>query len=239
MRLGALLAFGLSLSACNDGRDDAQPSANGVTSKEEPQRATQQANPGAVDCARASGQAQQLVCSDAQLSAIAREADRLYRLVNAQPDPDPSDRLIDNQRMWAGARDNCWKDDDLRQCVVNSYAGRIAGLRMQLARRDEDKGISSGPVSFRCGEALGTIEATFIQGAPGVVHLQLFGAVAPRTRPLAGITFFQVESASGAKYEGQVEGEAWSFWYKGREATLSRRGRDTACVAEVVSDQVP
>lgn len=233
MRLVTLLGMGLILAGCGQRSDQAQPAGKRGTMEEransEPQ---EQTNPGAINCARASGQAQQLVCTDAQLSAIAREADRLYRLIQAQPDQNASEPLIDNQRGWATYRDNCWKSDELRQCVVNSYVARIASFRSQLASRNEEAGISSGPVNFLCEDAKRELVATFVRNNPGFLYLNSHGPNRIRSFPISGLTLAGVESATGAKYEGRIDGDAWFFWTNGSEATLTGGGVERRCVEE-------
>lgn len=169
------------------------------------------------DCARADGQAQQLICSDVELAAIDRELDRLDRLVGTGA------AEAEARRGWIEARDDCWKADDLRQCVVEAYARRIHELRLRYPQPPgSGGGLSVGPVAFACGGD--TVAATFVNSDPGLVHL---------AGPDRALTLPQARSASGARYAARVDGEAWEFWNKGNEATLTRPdGTVLACSAE-------
>lgn len=205
-----ILCTALALAAC--GRAD--PAADG----DEPAAdAPATAEPGTTargpsfDCARASGQAQQLICSDAELAVIDREADRLARLVESDP------AAAQSQAEWAKARDDCWKSDELRQCVVDSYAARIHALRRAGATTG-GAGVSAGPAVFDCGRLAAAVEATFVNTDPGLVHL---------VWPGTALTLHGAPAASGTRYAGRVDGKAWEFWTKGDEATLVRPGGET------------
>ena len=69
------------------------------------------------NCDAARGQAQELVCADANLAAMDREAARLGA----------SDAA--GQAVWASERDACGKADELRLCVMANAALRIHHLR--------------------------------------------------------------------------------------------------------------
>ena len=211
-----ILLAALALAACERGSpgNDAGPA-------DSPESNAAVAGDGlsgpSFDCARAQGQAQQLICSDAELAAIDRELDRLQRLAASDlAAAEPTD-------AWIKTRDECWKSDELRQCVVDSYARRIHQLRSAsaAARAEGGDSRSAGPVAFDCGRE--PLAATFVNTDPGLVHL----AWSSRALTLA-----HAPSASGARYAGRVDGESWEFWTKGNEATLIRPGGEAiTCTA--------
>lgn len=223
-----MLLAALALAACERGspgnREEPAPDAAGNGDS----AASDSAGP-SFDCARARGQVQQLICSNADLAAIDREADRLFRLAGGDPRVDPSIqwRLADGQQAWAASRDDCWKSDELEQCVRDSYARRIADLRsVSEAARGSQGGISIGPVAFECHGWDGRLLATFVNSEPGLAYLDWLGLPAGSGPSFGrdGLTLAQAASASGARYAGRVDGEAWELWTKGNEATITRPG---------------
>ena len=177
------------------------------------------------DCDRAEGQAQQLVCNVASLAQMDVEMSRLYSLAEATNDigKDRLNELKAMQRGWIKGRDDCWKSDDLRQCVVEAYVSRIHELREGYAnaRSDDSAGISSGPVAFVCEGIEAGISGVFVDGDPGAVSLKW------RDTSLA---LERVESNSGAKYSGKNFEGAWTFWSKGRESILTHPAKgDLSC----------
>lgn len=211
MRLMAMMLAALSLAACSDKAE--QHASNEPTAKAEDKGAApgaQAADAPSFDCARADGQAQELVCSDKELAAMDREADRLFRQAKADPQA---------QRAWAKGRDECWKADELRGCVTASYAERIHRLRQASAeaRAEAAGAISIGPVVYRCAGLPAPVAATYINAEPGAVLLDLGAGKA--------VTLRRAMSGSGARYEQVVDGQSWLFWNKGREARLTMPGK--------------
>jgi uncharacterized protein len=211
-----ILLAALALAACDRGApgNDAVP-ADSLEANADIVR--NEALGPSFDCTRAQGQAQQLICSDAELAAIDREVDRLQRLsASDAAAAEPTD-------PWVKARDECWKSDDLRHCVVDSYARRIHQLRTAsaAARAAAGDARSAGPAAFNCGQE--PLAATFVNTDPGLVHLAWSGHA---------LTLAHAPSASGARYAGRVDGEPWEFWTKGNEATLIRPGGEAVtCTA--------
>lgn len=154
------------------------------------------------DCDHASGQAQDLVCADANLAAMDREAARL-----GASDPP-------GQAAWATDRDACGKADELRLCVMAHAALRIHDLRN--AAPDDAAGISVGPVRFRCEGIDAPLAVTFINSDPGAAVVESNGQAGALDRAAA---------ASGARYVGRRNGEEWSFWEHKGEATLEVPGK--------------
>lgn len=230
MRVTALVLGALALAACSQESDDAASNDAAANSAAAPAPAQQgSADSPSFDCARADGQAQELVCSDPQLATMDRELARLYNLAEADPQLPAQglNELKATQRGWVKGRDDCWKADDLRQCVVTNYAERIHRLRQgsAAARAEAPQAISIGPIAFRC-EGLGAVvAATFINANPGSVFVE-WGPNDQYVLP-------QAMSGSGARYAGKVDGGEMVFWNKGREATLIMPGKpDYNCSEE-------
>jgi membrane-bound inhibitor of C-type lysozyme len=150
------------------------------------------------DCDAARGQAQELVCADANLASMDREAARLGA----------SDAA--GQAAWAKARNDCGKADELRQCVMANAVLRIHHL---LSVKPSDAGgISVGPVGFACKGLAKPISATFVNSDPGAVAVEVNGQT---------VALDHAEAASGARYTGRWNGKEWGFWEHGGEATLT------------------
>jgi len=221
----------LALAGCD--RSDS-PVSNDVSVKAAKAKSAEpvdSANRPSFDCARADGQAQELVCTDPNLAAMDREVDRLYRLTINDSTIDDARRneWKATQRGWIKGRDDCWKSDELGQCVMSAYAERIHRLRQgsMTARSDVPDGLSTGPFAYRCNGLDALVGATFVNSNPGAVFLE-WG-------PDVAVALDHVPAASGAKYEGRVNGEAWTFWTKGREATLIIPDRgEIACAQEAI-----
>ena len=75
------------------------------------------------DCAKASGQVEELICSDPELAALDVELARLYKAVSAQTTGQKLKALRTYQRGWIKGRNDCWKAVavGVRACVEASY----------------------------------------------------------------------------------------------------------------------
>jgi len=202
MRLLFPLVASLAIVACSDAERDAAADADGNGSMNAATAAAADTGgPSTIDCARASGQAEQAVCADKELIAIDRALGEMPGYAaNA---------------AWTAQRGECSRSDDLRQCLLDLYVSRIADLSSSGMK---EGGIVVGPVSLRCGAEDAT--AIFVNTDPGAVHLRLDDK---------RVTLPHVATASGAKYEGRPDGQAWSFWSKGNESLLVRAGAETQC----------
>ena len=209
MRSILLLTAVVALGGC----DRQQPIANSPhqnTAVPTPKAA--RAITASFDCDRARGQAQELICGDAGLAAMDREVARLSGLA-AEPA---------SQAEWVQQRDSCDKADELRQCVMASAMLKIHHLRQGSEAARGGEGPSIGPVAFTCRSLAGSVEATFFNSDPGAVALEWGGQA---------IVIDQAMSASGARYEGRWNGQPYTFWNKGKEATFTVPGKgDLQCV---------
>ena len=215
MRLIIIFAATAALVGCNREAPDNRVTEDKpvVTTPATPERAIQ----ASFDCGRANGQAQELVCADANLAAMDREVARLAGLA-AEPAAGAD---------WAMRRDDCWKADELRQCVMATAMLKIHHLRQgsQVAR--ESDGLSVGPVAYSCKGIAGPVLATFVNSDPGAVALEWGGQE---------IAIDQVNTASGARYDGRWNGQPYGFWNKGAEATLTVPGKgDLVCLEQVAN----
>jgi len=202
-------ATAAALAGCNrdapeNGAAETRPA---TTAPNVPERAIQ----ASFDCGRANGQAQELVCGDANLAAMDREVARLAGLA-AEPAA---------QADWAQQRDGCWKADELRQCVMASAVLKIHALRQGSEAARGSDGLSVGPVAYSCRGIQGPVLATFVNSDPGAAALEWGGEA---------IAIDHATTASGARYDGRWNGQSYAFWTKDKEATLTVPGKgDLQC----------
>ena len=202
----------LALAACDrqapDNRAAAAPTTPVAASAPSNRKVT-----ASFDCDQARGQAQELICADANLAAMDREVARLGAGDAA------------GQAAWSSERDACGKADELRLCVMANAVLRIHHLRQ--ASPDEAAGISVGPVAFRCKGLDAPLSVTFINSEPGAVAVESNGQI---------VALDHVVAASGARYVGRWNGEEWSFWEHGGEATLGIPGKsEMTCTKQAKS----
>jgi uncharacterized protein len=81
------------------------------------------------DCAKASSDVEKLICSDAGLAELDRSLADLYHRVLENTPKGEQKLLKAEQRGWVKGRDDCWKADDLRDCVAGEYRARIDELK--------------------------------------------------------------------------------------------------------------
>lgn len=232
LRTSLLIVAVVTLVACKP-EPAAKPAASSVPEAAGPVAVSSEQLPAAAsaakpvvpsfDCAKAEGRAQTLVCGDPVLATLDNELARLFVLASSDKNLDAARRreLVAMQRGWVKGRDDCWKSDDLRNCVLSDYANRIHELREGYAdaRSDDAAGISEGPTAWRCEGLDALIGATFIQTDPGVANLRwLDQAVALEIKP----------SASGARYVGRAYDGDYEFWNKGDAAMFTRPGKPAA-----------
>ena len=232
LRISLLTAAVVTLVACKPG-PAATPAAPSVPEAPQPVAASGEPPPAVAsaaapvvpsfDCAKAEGRAQTLVCDDPVLATLDNELARLFALASSDKSLDAARRreLVAMQRGWVKGRDDCWKSDDLRNCVLSDYANRIHELREghANARSADAAGISEGPTAWRCEGLDALISATFIRTDPGVANLRwLDQAVALEIKP----------SASGARYVGRTYDGDYEFWNKGDTAMFTRPGKPAA-----------
>lgn len=172
------------------------------------------------DCAKADSAATKLVCSDPDLAALDRETARLYGLAlhGRQTTEARRKELMAYQRGWIKGRDECWKADDLRTCVIASYASRIFELRQGYAdaRAKDAEGISRGPMVVACQKLDAKIAITFIETPTPRINL----AWKDQSVALA-----RTPSGSGARYAGKTFDGAYTLWIKGDQALFDMPAR--------------
>jgi uncharacterized protein len=178
------------------------------------------------DCAKAAAEAEKLVCGDAQLARLDVELARVYRLALDAPQLEAGrkNELQATQRGWIRGRDDCWKADDRRQCVADTYVLRIHELRQSYVgtKTADNAGISKGPFISRC-QGLNELVAThFVNVDPPMVSLLWLDTYA--------LVLTGGPSASGTRYSRKYDDGEYVYWEKGDEAFFQAPGRrDAIC----------
>jgi uncharacterized protein len=61
------------------------------------------------DFAKAQGEVEKLICSDASLAALDRKLDEVYKAATAKAKGKLGTQLREEQRGWVKGRNDCWK----------------------------------------------------------------------------------------------------------------------------------
>lgn len=161
------------------------------------------------DCAAASSATEKIICDDVRLSELDRRlAARFTAAVEAAKSLDAGaaeaeDALRAYQRGWIKGRDDCWKAEDERACIEQSYLMREGELVATWMLETP-----LGTDFWSCGDS-----------PANEVVTMYFDTELPSIRFERGDsidTGSLVQTASGSKYEGSF---GRSIWIKGDEAT--------------------
>ncbi|MCB1909152.1 MAG: MliC family protein [Rhodocyclaceae bacterium] len=172
----------------------------------------------AFDCALARGRVEETICREPDLASLDRQLSGVYRAALKKAANEHPPQLKATQRGWIKGRNDCWKADDLRQCIVDSYRQRI--LELQARYRLVPL---TGPVFYRCDDA---------PDSELVVHY--LATDPPSLIAERGDTtslMVRQPSGSGARYQGgneslwEHQGEATVQWGFGAEAMHCRVAR--------------
>lgn len=147
---------------------------------------------------------EEIICKDAELSALDRKLSIIYSTAAKKATNDHPPVLKAEQRGWIKGRNECWKADDKRACIQDQYQLRIAELQARY-RLVQGK----GPFRFTCDEnPANEVTVTFFQTEPPTLIAQRGDSVS--------IMYLQ-PSGSGAKYQGRNE----TFWEHQGEASIT------------------
>lgn len=81
------------------------------------------------DCAKATHEAEVLICKDAELAELDHSLTSLYRTLLKSLSPSEQQSLKTEQRGWIKGRNDCWKSSDQRGCIKAEYQARILELK--------------------------------------------------------------------------------------------------------------
>lgn len=157
------------------------------------------------DCSKVeAGSIEALICQDDQLSALDRKMAAVFAAATKKASNEHPPVLKAEQRGWIKGRNDCWKSDDKRQCIEQSYKLRIAELQARYRLVQATK-----PVSYVCdGQPAKEVIATFFQTEPPTAIAE-FGDQTS--------LMYQQLAASGTKYHGRNE----TLWEHQGEARIT------------------
>lgn len=173
------------------------------------------------DCARAASAAEELVCADPELAEADRRLAAVYeRSSEAVAALDEGAMAIGaglkaTQRGWVTGRDECWKADDLRACVLRAYLAREADL---VATWMLEEPVAEA--AWTCGgNPANEVFVTYFDTPLPGIRVEYGDSV--RTMQLS-------PAASGSRYDGEFgryfwehQGEAMFVWEEGTEQTCT------------------
>lgn len=144
-----------------------------------------------------------LICQDAGLSALDQQLALVYAEASKKAVNEHPATLKAEQRGWIKGRDDCWKSQDQKLCVSDSYHQRIVELQARYRLVD-----SVGPVTWLCdGDSRNQVVVTFFKTEPATLIAERGDSTSLMTQQI---------SASGSRYLGRNE----SFWEHQGEATI-------------------
>jgi uncharacterized protein len=171
------------------------------------------------DCAKASGQVEQLICKDAALAALDRRMAVIYEkaLKSWPAEEAATQRAL--QRGWIKGRNDCWKADDPHACVELAYRTRLVEIQIESGEL-----VAPTPVAYACqGGEDKPFSATFYRETDPPSAVLTYGN--------DQVIAFLAPSGSGAKYAAanmefwEHHGEAMVDWFGTRLTCTARRSR--------------
>jgi len=160
------------------------------------------------------GSIEELICRDGGLSALDRKMAEVYAAASEKAVNEHPPVLKAEQRGWIRGRNDCWKSNDRRTCVEDSYRLRIAELQARYVLVP-----GTGPVTYFCeGDPRNEVIVTFFRTDPPTM-------IAERGDQVS--LMYLAPSGSGAKYQGRNE----SLWEHHGEAVITwgYNSRDMRC----------
>lgn len=181
------------------------------------------------DCKKAASAVEKLICANKGLSQLDRETTQLFTTARDNAG-DARIGVIESQRRWVQARNDCATSTDKDRCLVESYVGRISDLRRQFAAARQVKGsVSLGPFVAQCDRG-DPLSVAFVNTDPSYVFIGT---------AKTAFVLQQAISGSGARYEAQYPKGQARLWNKGDDATIALPGeRDMNCTLKLTT-QVP
>ena len=154
------------------------------------------------DCAKAQGEVEKLICSDALLATLDRKLDEVYKAATAKATGKLVTWLRTEQRGWVKGRKDCWKAngqqtwitatwtvDTVKGCAEAQYRLRISELQSVWRL------VPPKTVFYVCqNNPANEVVANFFETDPATIRLE---------RGDRTVTMWLVGAASAGNYEGQ------------------------------------
>lgn len=188
----------------------------------------QSAAPG-FDCRKAATAVEKLICANKGLSQLDRETTQLFTTARDNAG-DARIGVVESQRRWIDARNDCATSTDKDRCLAETYVGRIAALRRQFAAARQVKdSVSLGPFVAQCDRG-DPLSVAFVNTDPSYVFIGTKRETFVLKEAISG---------SGARYEAQFPKGQARLWSKGDDAMIALPGgREMNCTLKLTT-QVP
>ena len=198
--VSSLVSCTLALAACSKPATEADATAAQAEAPAAPATPAAPEAPAApvadatpsFDCAKASSEAEKLVCSTPALAALDRRLAEVYAAAKAKM---PDNEVVGWQRGWVKGRDECWKSEDKPRCVEESYKTRIVELLINTT----DVMVPT-PVEYACDDNSKPFTMVFYNDLDPRAAVMTWGN--------DQAIVFPVPAASGARY-GREGAEFW------------------------------
>jgi uncharacterized protein len=165
----------------------------------------------AYKCEKLDSSIEQMICQDEKLDELDRKVQAEYNAALKNVGKNELKTLKAVQRGWIKGRNDCWKDQDKRQCVIDNYNIRITELQIQA------------------GSVMVPKASVFDCGDQKMLTVYFYNNTQLPTAVLnfadEQINAYQALAASGAKYDGRNV----SVWNKGNEAALTWYDKTYQC----------
>jgi uncharacterized protein len=154
------------------------------------------------NCAKAQGEVEKLICSDASLAALDRRLDSIYKAASAKAKGKLATQLREEQRGWVKGRNDCWKANGQETWItaswtVNTVRGCVdAQYRLRTSELQAVWQLLPPKTAFYVcqNNPADEVVANFFETDPATIRLER----GDRTK-----TLWRVGNASAGKYEGQ------------------------------------
>ena len=80
------------------------------------------------DCSKVKGDIETLICNDSELAALDHKMDAVFKRAAAKNTGANLKALAASQRGWIKGRNDCWKAQDKKQCVIERGIRHINGI---------------------------------------------------------------------------------------------------------------
>jgi uncharacterized protein len=146
----------------------------------------------------------EMICDDEELSGLDRKLSDVYSAATKKANNQHPPILKAEQRGWIKGRNECWKSEDKRGCVLGEYRQRIAELQARYRLVP-----GKGPFRYMCdGNPANEVVATFFHTDPPTLIAERGDSVS--------LMYLQ-PGGSGTKYQGRNE----TFWEHQGEALIT------------------
>jgi uncharacterized protein len=174
------------------------------------------------DCAKAKGEVEKLICSDASLATLDRKLAEIYKAATAKATGKLVTQLRTEQRGWLKGRNDCWKAngqqtwitatwtvDTVKGCVEAQHKLRISELQSVWRL------VPPKTVFYVCqNNPANEVVANFFETDPATIRLE---------RGDRTVTMWLVSTSGAGNYEGQNV----SLVHKGNEVKVNWLNTDT------------